>query len=311
MTITSREYRGEEDFERVRELLIESYAITGRIHNWWLDRWEVFRFSARALDEIADAQSWEKDVRLWETDAGDSQAPRLVGVVNPEDGGDFFLQIHPHYRHIEEEMLAWAEQHHQASRPQDAERWPLDTFLREHDEERAALLTRWGYENLGHDGYTRICSLDKPIPKAPLAPGYVVRNVRGQDDLENRAAVANNAFGHNRHNAETIRVLQRAPTYRQDLDLVVVAPDGTFAAYCVVWFGEANRMGWYEPVGAHPAHRRRGLTKAMMCEGLRRLQALGATVAHVGCGTGEAANRLYESVGFTDFERDFHWRKEF
>jgi mycothiol synthase len=138
-----------------------------------------------------------------------------------------------------------------------------------------------------------------------------VRNVRGDEDLEQRAAVANSAFGSNWHRVETVRVLQRAPTYRQDLDLVVVAPEGTFAAYCVVWFGEANRLGWFEPVGTHPAHRRRGLAKAMMCEGLRRLRALGATVACVGCGTDEAANRLYESAGFSDFERDYHWRKEF
>jgi hypothetical protein len=49
----------------------------------------------------------------------------------------------------------------------------------------------------------------------------------------------------------------------------------------------------------------------MMCEGLRRLQALGAAEAYVGVGTGEAANRLYESVGFTDAIRDFHWQKTF
>lgn len=312
MTITSRPYAGEKDYQRVRELLIESYATTERIHNWWLDRWEVFRFSGRVSDELANSRRWEKDVRLWEADTEDSQGcPKLVGVVNPEEGDDFFIQIHPHHRHIEEEMLTWAEQHHRASRPAEAERWPLSTFLYEHDVERASLLTRRGYENLGHSGYTRTSSLHKPIPQAQLPGGYVVRNICGAKDLKKRATVANSAFGHNKHTVETIRVLQRAPTYRQDLDLVVVAPDGTFAAYCVIWFGEANRMGWFEPVGTHPAHRRRGLARAMMCEGLRRLKALGATVAHVGCGTGRGPNRLYESVGFTDLEREYHWRKEF
>ena len=35
--IRSREYRGEADYQRVRELLMESYAITGTLHNWGID----------------------------------------------------------------------------------------------------------------------------------------------------------------------------------------------------------------------------------------------------------------------------------
>jgi ribosomal protein S18 acetylase RimI-like enzyme len=49
----------------------------------------------------------------------------------------------------------------------------------------------------------------------------------------------------------------------------------------------------------------------MMCERLRRLQASGAAEAYVGVGSDEAANRLYESAGFTDAVRDFHWQKTF
>jgi mycothiol synthase len=71
------------------------------------------------------------------------------------------------------------------------------------------------------------------------------------------------------------------------------------------------RIGMFEPVGTHPAHRRRGLGKAVMVEGLWRLQALGAIVAYVGVGTGVAANRLYESVGFTDYDVECCWQKDF
>lgn len=313
MTIKSRAYRGEEDFQRVRELLIESLTITKQIHNWWLDRWEVFRFMGHSSEEIAGTRRWEADVHLWEILGDYASSSKLVGVVNPEDGGDFFIQIHPQFRHLEEEMVEWAEQQHLASRPKDAERWPLNTFLREHDTERAAILSRRGYRNLGHCGYTRRRTLDQPIPDVTLPKGFSVRNIRGDDeaDLAKRAAVSNHAFNSTRNTAEKVRILQNAPTYRADLDLVVVATDGTFASFCVIWFGEANRLGWYEPVGTHPAYRQLGLAKAMMCEGLRRLKALGATTASVGVGTGEAANRLYTSAGFTEYVRDFHWQKEF
>jgi mycothiol synthase len=306
--IQSSAYRGAADYQRVRELLIESYAITGRMHNWGIDCWDWFRYCGKVFEEIASARGWEKDVRLWETSAG-----KLVGAVIPDDGGEVNLQIHPHYRGIEEEMLAWAERQHKMTRPSGVDRWPLNLYVYEFDQERQTLLKDRGYENLGHDSYMRWRSLGDPIPKERLPEGYCVRNIDGGDreDLEKRAAVANNAFDINKHTAETIKMLQNAPTYRPEGDLVVVAPEGTFAAYGVIWFDDANEVGMFGPVGTHRAYRHRGLAKAIMIEGLRRLVALKATVAYVDCGLDASANSLYESVGFTDFERVFHWRKEF
>ena len=239
MTLTSRAHRGEEDFRKVRELLIESYAITKETHNWWIERWAVFRYGGQALEEIAGTRQWEADVRMWETESG-----KLVGVTHPEGGGDVHLQVHPHYRHIETQMLAWAEEHHRTSKPEGARDWPLHTFARADDSTRAALLTRRGYRSLGPCGYTRWRSLDMPIPDVELPPGYVVRDMHGAEeaDLEQRAAINNAAFNSTKSTAETVRVLQKASAYHHSLDLVAIAPDGAFASFCVVWYGEANRM---------------------------------------------------------------------
>ena len=305
--IQSREYGGEADYQRVRELLMESYAITGRLHNWGIDCWDWFRYNGRVFEEIANARSWEREVRLWETDGG-----QLVGVVIPDEG-DVSLQIHPHYRHIEEEMLGWAERHHQAGRPDGAGEWSLSLYVYEYDQERQPLLEGRAYQNLGHDSFMRRRSLDQPIPDFGLPPGYVVQNLagKGREALEKRAAAANDAFGITKHTAETIQTLQKAPTYRPELDLVVVGLDGTFVAYCVIWFDEANGIGMFGPVGTRPAYGRRGLGKALMCAGLRRLEGLSASMAYVDCDLDVAANRLYASVGFTDYDRVFHWQKEF
>jgi mycothiol synthase len=105
-------------------------------------------------------------------------------------------------------------------------------------------------------------------------------------------------------------VLQQTPTYRPELDLVAVGPDGMFVAYCVAWCDEANQIGMFGPVGTHRAYWRRGLGKALMREGLLRLEALGARMAYVDCDLDPAANRLYESAGFTDYDRVYHWQKE-
>ncbi|MEZ4611842.1 MAG: hypothetical protein R2838_16640 [Caldilineaceae bacterium] len=35
----------------------------------------------------------------------------VVAVVHPEGRGDAHIQIHPDYRHLEPELVAWAEEH--------------------------------------------------------------------------------------------------------------------------------------------------------------------------------------------------------
>jgi mycothiol synthase len=307
-TIKSRAYRGEEDYKRIRNFLVETYGITKLHHNWCIERWDYWRYFVRPrLAEMRKGQPWDgTDVRLWETETG-----KLVGVAHPEDPGHAFLQIHPDYRHLEDEMAAWAEQ--QLAVPsKDGKGRVLNLWGYDYDAERQAMLARRGYQNPVHIGYKRRRAMDKPIPAVAVPEGYTVRSLRADDDLALCCAVSIAAFGSPAMGTDVYRSLQTAPTYRLDHDLVVEAPDGTFASFCIVWFDEVNRIGMFEPVGTHPNHRRMGLAKAVMCEGLRRLAALDATVAYVGVGSDNvAANRSYESVGFTEFDQEYRWRKEF
>ena len=100
--------------------------------------------------------------------------------------------------------------------------------------------------------------------------------------------------------------------YRQDLDCVVEAPDGSIAAYALAWLDEANGVGELEPVGTHEAHQRRGLGRAVNLFALQRLRDAGATLALVAC-RGDAAypipRRLYESVGFREQYRTLAFRR--
>ena len=92
---------------------------------------------------------------------------------------------------------------------------------------------------------------------------------------------------------------------------MAVAPDGTFAAYVGVPYDEANKCGIFEPVCTHPDHRRKGLARTLMLEGLQRLKTLGAVDVHVETGDMIPANRLYDSIGFTEAYKGFVWRKIF
>ena len=100
--ITSRRFEGEEDFWRVRALIVATTPITPVGLNWEVRRWDGQRFHHPTG---AMTPTFMTRIRLWEDDG------QLVGAVHPEDGGDAHLQLHPDYRHIEEEMLVWAEEH--------------------------------------------------------------------------------------------------------------------------------------------------------------------------------------------------------
>ena len=136
---------------------------------------------------------------------------------------------------------------------------------------------------------------DRPVPPAR----YGVRAFRGEEEIESRVAVHRSAFHPSSMTVGKHRRAMASPLYRQDLDLVAVAPDGEIAAYALVWFDPVNRTGLFEPVGTHADHRRRGLARLVVLEGLRRLQALGATQAFVGSAyDDEPSDRLYASCGF-------------
>jgi len=94
------------------------------------------------------------------------------------------------------------------------------------------------------------------------------------------------------------------------LDLVAVAPDGEIASFCTIWYDDATRAALYDPVGTMPAHQRRGLGKAVMCEGLRRLEQMGALTAFVN-GFDPVANALYDAAISPECDRSEPWVKPF
>lgn len=232
----------------------------------------------------------------------------FLGFAWPKDD-QVDLLAHPHHRGIEAAMLSWAEG---ARRLTSSTREPLSlrAWAYDGDTQRTALLRGQGYERTDTGFVYRSRALDLPIPTPHLPPGYALRQLGGHAETEQRVAVHRAAFSGSRMSVATHRSLIDAPTYRADLDLVAVAPDGTFAAFGIVWLDIANRLGVFEPVGTHPAHRCQGLGQAILSEGMRHLQQLGARAAYVNSrGEDVAANRLYESVGFGLVDCNHAWQK--
>jgi ribosomal protein S18 acetylase RimI-like enzyme len=152
-------------------------------------------------------------------------------------------------------------------------------------------------------------------PPDTIAPpdGYLLRELDPSSDLAAWVAMHNETFaGH--WGIQPMLVEERAaevgsPHWLRDLDLVVVAPDGTLAGYstCVRNDDEDGSIEWrIDWVGTRPAHRKRGLARALTVEMLRRVSARGGerVVLDVDVTNPTGAVELYEGLGFV-VEQEF------
>ena len=88
------------------------------------------------------------------------------------------------------------------------------------------------------------------------------------------------------------------------LSIAVIGPDEEMAACCCLWFLDRTDYAYVEPVCTVPAHRGKGLGRAMLHEAMNRARALGARRAYV-----ISDQVFYEKLGFEKDRRFPFFRK--
>jgi mycothiol synthase len=310
-----RNYQFEEDYWCIRQFLRQVSLLNDRRDfSWSLLRWDYWRWH---VNENIYHLKLEDAVTLWEADG------HIVAVLNADSPGEAFFQIHPAYHSPEliSEMLEAAERK-LPNKKQDGSQ-ELIAWVNEKDTIHKDMLTRGGYARSKFSAeHMRSRPISQPIPLDPAQgkpdsvppAGYSVRALGDENELPARSWLSWKVFHPDEPDEkyqgwEWYRNIQRVPIYRRDLDIVAVAADGELAAFCTVWFDDITRTAVFEPVGTHPNHQKRGLGKAVMREGLRRAQRLGATLATVSSYSA-GAHALYESMGFTDVDILEPWIRE-
>jgi mycothiol synthase len=307
VTLTRRRYRNEEDYWRIRSFLRQVLLLNSRRQfGWHVGRLDYWRWHLIDTCQIGDPI--ESGIFIWETDDGE-----IAAVLHPESRGEAFLQVDPRLRTraLEEEMLDVAEQH--LAHPEVRKLWVL---AHAHDELRQEILARRGFtrvvrpEAVEHQ-HRRL--LDGPPPESQPAPGYTVRSLGEIEELPSRSWASWRAFHPDEPDEdyegwEWYHNIQRQPLYRRDLDIVAIAPDGKVAAFCTIWYDDVTRTALCDPVGTMPEHQRRGLGRAVIQEGLRRVQRMGAVTAFVN-GYSLAANALYDAAISPDCDLSGPWVK--
>ena len=294
-SLTSRLYETEDDLQQMQGMLMEARSQT--------DDWRYAHIGDLifAFFMVACHLDPKQYIRLWH------DQDKLVGYAILGEDPAFDWQVLPEYewRGIETEAMAWVEARLSELRKADAKLWGGDLVsgARQDNANRIAFLEQHGFRPGGEfSEVNMLCSLDGPIPEAAIPAGCQVRELAEVGEISNRAAAHREVWQPwtvGNVSDDDYNYFMRLPGYARHLDVVAVASDCVIAAYVNGWIDPLNRIGDFGPVGARPAYRRQGLTRAVLLECLRRMQRRGMNRVSVSTGVSNTpATRLYESAGF-------------
>jgi mycothiol synthase len=306
MTLTMEEFHRKDDFNRVRSFLIETYNITKTFQNWIPSMFENM-WRGPCGGEYTDEE--DRDVRIW-TDSHLSSDSKIVAVTICKASGECSIFIRPYRRDLEERLIIQLERQLADAQKQTESVFKMSFLVDEQDTFRQDILKKLDYTYSGIEGHNRVFPPSQRIPEVVLPDEYSIRHVNIDEDFEQYRAVQCTVFPHCKNmTLHLAKVYSEAEFYNEELDLVVVAPDCTFAAFTTVRIDPISKLAEFEPVGVHPNHRRKGLAKAIISEGLRRLQKYEPqAVVILGAASTEAATRLYDSLGFSRSDSQI-WEK--
>jgi mycothiol synthase len=285
--ISSRLYEGEKDFQIMLDLLNKIRPAS-----------HVNDFPVKVnIEENLAVEEIRGNTRLW-FDGG-----QPIGWAYVDDSHNLYWELEKQYTGIVgTEMVAWGETCTRSGKNLAAgETSTLDASCREDFKERLDFLSQHGFRQ------TEVVTVHmkrnlrdaEPISEFELPQGFQIRSVKGVEEAESIASTHRAAFGTDYMTTENRLVIMNTSEYDPSLDLVVVATDGTIAAYCTCSVNEQEKEGWTDPVATHPNYQRKGLAKALLIKGMQMLRERCMESAKLGTsGDNIAMQKTAESVGF-------------
>lgn len=251
-------------------------------------RWHIGDLAWGRFMHVGHESEWL--TALWTDDNGDVLAWGWVELP-----GNLELMVDPTHSELAVEVLRWFDQVATATAEYTV------TVLNSEIHLIAALIAV-GYRPQSEGPFFNHSWMSLvDLPASPELPeGFTLRHV-WKSDVERRALAHQSAFHPSRVSTESYRNVMAAWPYREDLDWIVEAPNGEFAAFALAWFDEINRVGELEPVGTAPAFRGVGLARAVSLAALHALKQAGADSAVVyprGDSGYPVPARLYGGLGF-------------
>jgi GNAT superfamily N-acetyltransferase len=295
MTLKPRPYNGIQDFVVMTSILAVGRKTTKRpyyVHtgdlSWWM------------FNDDHDDAHWKDHITLWDHDGH----PCGWSLIDP-DWYSFDVYLLPKLRGSKEEnyILDWTirrltDEVHQQGGSEIRTVW-----VSEYDSERIDQLEQRGFFKNEDFMWYLEHPLDAHIPELNLPQDFVVRPIRGETEIQSRAAAAYDAVGSTACFEDywpRYQSFMDSLVYNPSFDLVTEAPDGQIASFCMLWPDPVNRIGLVDPVGTCSTFKHQGFGRAVITAGLRQLKTWGMNRAMISIEhNNPAALQRYQAVGFS------------
>jgi predicted N-acetyltransferase YhbS len=299
MPILSRMYHHKDDFNAVMNYLRDTYLTIKSLQNWLPTRFENI------------SREHEKDIRIWIDASSEQQKTTVLAIANSETSFRYFIQIHPDYSFLIDEILQWIEEYNISRKSEQNKKQTLSVVSLEGNSTREAALQKHGFEKGEIYGILRLRDLNTIIPDFNIPDGFKIRSVNPDTDFEELTKAVRTVFNHGEwFNKEVLEGISHASFYFNDLDLVAVDKKGKIVSFCTFRLDLPSGITELEPMGTLPDYRQQGLAKAILCEGFKRIKKYEPKLLYIdGAANTPAANRLYEATGFTKKKNYYFWNK--
>jgi len=278
----------EGDFLLVREFLIKLNNPTYSV-GWWDNK----------ITGSSDVEYLNK-FGLWFEDN------QLVAVAWTEDShlGTGLLCVKDDKRFLITEMVDYAQKHLHDNKQ-------LSLLVPDLDKEYQDAVAKAGFLLTQERDTESIIMINQENLSYSLPDGFKVTSMADNYNAIQYERIMRRGFSENRDErtlspseiSDIDRQFKR-PFINLDLQIAVIAPDKTFAAFCGIWHTKESPMVCIEPVVTGPDYQKMGLGKAAVYEALLRSAKLGAESAVV-----YSAIQFYFSIGFRPNSTSTWWKK--
>lgn len=304
MKVICRKYSGKDDYERLRELFMEGVSLLGTKFIFALADSDFGDATSSSEDYLENLDDIYKNIYYWFYD------DKLVGI-NTFFNNRILYFFHPNNKNLFNEMIDVSEKAIKASMSEknQFEEFKLQIFDGDTELESIAKERNYYKTEEYRTHYAFDCNTPIEIPNLP--EGYHIKTVYELQDKNSLLELYPLPFGSISVKEYTLVNFTKAPSYRKELDVIVVDSDNKAVAFCSGYYDDRNKIVTFVAVACKNEHRNKGLSKAMMLHALKNAQQIGARWATVQTDDPNhypIPNKLYKSVGFKLVGKIYFWK---